>query len=78
MTATDISLTASLSLSLSHTHTHLLPLSSLHPSFLRLSAPYVPRLPTILSFVSTWDDMWGWKEDGDAGGEEEEEAVGNV
>lgn len=26
----------------------------IHPSFCRLSSPYVPRLPTILSFVSTW------------------------
>lgn len=54
------------------------PPPTLHSSFLRLSAPYVPRLPTILGFVSTWADMWGWKEDGDAGGKEEEEAVGNV
>lgn len=68
----DISLTASLSLSPTP------PLSSLHPSFRRLSAPYVPRLPTILGFVSTWADMWGWKEDGDTGGKEEEEAMGNV
>lgn len=64
VTGTDISLTAFLPLTI--------PLSSsLHPSFCCLSTPYVSKLPTILGFVSTWVDMWGWKEDGDTGGKEE-------
>lgn len=55
------------------------PLPSLHRSFLRLSAPYVPTLPTILGLASTWADMWGWKEVGSAGGKKgEEETAGNV
>ncbi|MEQ2251778.1 hypothetical protein ILYODFUR_014656 [Ilyodon furcidens] len=51
----------------------------LHPLFLRhLAAPYAPRLPTILGYVRTWVDMWGWKEDGDAGGTKDNKAAGNV